>query len=71
MLLSEYIKKLQEVEEKHGGNLKVVYSIDDEGNAYHGVFYEPSLGNFSRTGDEWSPLECTEPDRKPDSVCIN
>lgn len=42
MKLKTYIKKLQKLEEKHG-NLELVYSIDDEGNSFHSVSFEPSI----------------------------
>ena len=41
MKISEMIKNLQEFMNEHG-DLKCWYAIDDEGNAYHPVFYKPS-----------------------------
>lgn len=42
MTLSEFIKHLQELEEKHG-NKEVWYAIDDEGNDYLQIHYKPSV----------------------------
>ena len=39
--LSEYIKALQALYEDHGDTLPLYYSIDDEGNDYKPVYYEP------------------------------
>jgi len=42
MKVSEMIKNLQEFMEEHG-DLECWYAIDDEGNGYHKINYEPSL----------------------------
>ena len=42
MKISEMIKNLQEFMEEYG-DLDCWYSSDDEGNAYHKVYFEPSL----------------------------
>lgn len=44
MKLNEYIKNLQELQKKGCGNYPLVYSIDDEGNAFKQVVFAPSLG---------------------------
>ena len=44
MKLREYIEILKEIEERYGGDLEMVYAIDDEGNAYHPVHYKPNAG---------------------------
>lgn len=43
MTLSEYIKHLQKLEDDYG-DLKVIYSKDDEGNEYQDIEFRPSLG---------------------------
>ena len=42
MKLKEYIEKLQELYLEHG-DLDLVYAIDDEGNYYNTVSYNPSI----------------------------
>lgn len=42
MKISEMITNLQSFLEEHG-DLDCYYAVDDEGNAYHEVYYEPSL----------------------------
>lgn len=63
MKISEHIKALQDLKKKHG-DLELVYSKDDEGNAFSPVVYSPSVGRFS--GREFSQTE-----DNPNSVCIN
>lgn len=42
MKISEMIKNLQEFMAKNG-DLNCWYAADDEGNAYHEVYYKPSM----------------------------
>lgn len=46
MKASKLIKALQETIEEHG-DLELVYSIDEEGNSFHKVYFTPTIGNFS------------------------
>lgn len=41
MKISEMIKNLQEFMAKHG-DIECYYAVDDEGNAYHPVYFKPS-----------------------------
>lgn len=50
MKVSEMIKNLQEFMEVHG-DLECYYAIDDEGNAYHPVYYDPSMYYLDEYGD--------------------
>lgn len=43
MKLDKYIEVLLQLQKEHG-NLDVVYSSDEEGNSFHKVEYDPSLG---------------------------
>lgn len=43
MKLKDYIKTLQDLESEGYGDLEIIYAVDDEGNAYHSVYGEPSL----------------------------
>ncbi len=45
----DIIKDLTKVFEKHG-NLDLVYAIDDEGNAFHKVYWTPTLGFWTKYG---------------------
>jgi len=42
MKIGEYAEHIKKLAQDHP-ELDVVYSIDDEGNAYHKVHYEPSV----------------------------
>lgn len=68
MTLKTYIKKLQELEEKHP-NAKVIYSIDDEGNGFSSIHHDPCAGNF-RDG-EFTNGELSEEGLKINAICIN
>jgi len=46
MRLNNYIKKLQLLQEEYG-NKQLCYGIDDEGNKFRLVFFEPTPGQFS------------------------
>jgi UDP-N-acetylglucosamine 2-epimerase len=63
MKLKDYIKKLQEIADKHP-NLTVVYAADDEGNRFSEVFYDPSYGHFDGESFE-------NGDKKINAVCVN
>jgi len=60
------------------GEYETIYSIDDEGNAFHEVYYdELSIGHFSRgefiskeNVDE-EPEYYEKQDTTPNAVCIN
>jgi hypothetical protein len=42
MKLSEHIKACQSILDEHG-DIECYYAIDEEGNAYHTVAFEPSV----------------------------
>ena len=65
MVLKDYIKKLQELEAKHGGDLLMISASDDEGNDYNEVHYDPTAGNFKKRDREW------QVEGKINSVCVN
>lgn len=50
MKISEMIKGLQEFMADHG-DLECYYAVDDEGNAYHPVYYTPSKYYVDEDGD--------------------
>jgi hypothetical protein len=79
------ISELQEIRAKHG-NLPLVYSVDDEGNSFHEVYYSPSLGHYNKKCNEFSNEEgiseqreeciaggydINEDDYKINALCIN
>lgn len=65
MKLKKLIKKLKEIYKEHG-NLECVYSIDDEGNSFHKIAYEPTEGYYSSEDYEFRN------DQNPiNAVCIN
>ena len=50
MKISEMIRNLQEVAYKYG-DIECWYAVDDEGNAYHPVYFEPSVYYANQYGD--------------------
>jgi len=49
MKLRDYVEHLRKLVRKHGDD-EVVYASDEEGNAFHKVFYTPSIG-FYKDGE--------------------
>ena len=49
--LQEFLKELPETAE-----MEVVTSIDDEGNGYNAVQFEPSIAQFHSMEDPWLEL---------------
>ena len=77
MTVHSLINKLIEIRDRGLGDKKVIYSIDDEGNGYKLVYFNPSLV----IGEEYSydSIEVKEvfnmnelyDDNKINFVCIN
>jgi hypothetical protein len=64
MKLKDYIKKLQDLADQHP-NAIVVYASDSEGNSFHTVGYDPSVGHWDGESFE------NDEERKNNAVCIN
>ena len=62
MKASEYLKDLQALVDLHG-DLDLVYAINEEGNAFHKVEFEPSAGHLK--GDFF------DTEGEVNSICIN
>jgi len=79
MKLKDYAKRLNEIlnESPENGELEVVYAIDDEGNAFHSVWSEPTIGyhgdnDFMSIEDAKDPyFEGQYDKKKPNAICIN
>lgn len=72
MKLRDYMDVLQKIMENGGGDLEVIYAIDDEGNAFHSVFYAPSAGCYEK--DYFIGVNDVDFDdnmHEVNSVCIN
>ena len=68
MKLKEYAKHIAAVAAAHP-DVDVVYCIDDEGNGFSAVHYEPSLGNYD--AGEWLTLDDDNPELTVNAICIN
>lgn len=70
MKLSEYIKKLEELQKKHG-DVTIIYATDSEGNDYCEVQFNPSACRFD--ADDSENVEFWQKDHqiKVNAVCIN
>lgn len=77
MKLKDYIKILQQIQKKHGDNLELIYSIDDEGNWYEKVYFSPSVHYVSKQTLKDDSFDCMNIDDIPTTdkdvavVCIN
>jgi hypothetical protein len=65
--LSELIRELKEIKDKHG-DLPLCHSSDDEGNSYHEVLFSPTPMNMKKTKHN---LEFISDMHKPNYICIN
>ena len=63
MKISEMIKNLETVMLANG-DLECYYAVDDEGNAYHPVYYSPSVYYINQYGDVFQDedLEYEDPE---------
>jgi hypothetical protein len=70
MKLTEYIKKLEEILQTHG-DCKVIYAIDDEGNHFDNVHFDPSPCRFDEDDKEGVEFWHQDQQVKVNAVCIN
>jgi len=66
MILKEYLENLNHLAKENPKSLKmkVVFSIDDEGNAFKNVLFSPSMG--CHNGNDFDNSST-----KKNAVCIN
>ena len=73
MKISEMIKNLQEFMEKHG-DLDCWYAVDDEGNEFHEVYFDPSFRYVDKYGDVYCQEDLDEEDEEDEKdfkpICI-
>ena len=72
MKLKQYMKILKDIAVEFGGDLEVVYGVDDEGNRFQPVHWSPSAGcwagqYFIGVDDE----SFTEETHEINCVCVN
>ena len=67
MKFKDYAKKINEIlkDNAEAGEFEVIYSIDDEGNNFNPVIWDPSKGHMNRDGFD------AESENKPNAVCVN
>lgn len=59
MKISEMIANLEEFKENYG-DLDCWYATDDEGNAYHEVYFDPSFRYVDDEGDMYTEKDLEE-----------
>lgn len=59
MKISEMIKNLEEFKAEYG-DLDCWYATDDEGNAYHEVYFDPSFRYVDDEGDMYTEKDLEE-----------
>lgn len=52
MKLSQHVRALQKLLKEYG-DMDVVYSVDDEGNAFRKIWWSPSLGYYCERDSEY------------------
>ena len=67
MKLKEYLKKLEDLYEKYG-DIELYYSIDDEGNDYREVYYNPSFNYLTKEENELVTPEELEEDEEMNAL---
>ena len=67
MTLDEFLLNINDLVDENPDILDctVIYSIDDEGNAFHKVLFEPTLGFYDNDQGEF------DADHTVNSICIN
>jgi hypothetical protein len=72
MKLSEHIRACQSILDEHG-DIECYYAIDEEGNAYHTVAFEPSV-YYVMEGDLRQRMDCiyseTDKEDYPDDTFV-
>ena len=66
MKLDRLIVELKVIRKAYG-NLPIVYSIDDEGNAFHPVIFSPTLMELDT---DMELVDYKDPEN-PNCICIN
>jgi hypothetical protein len=71
MKISEMIKNLEAVMLANG-DIEVWYAVDDEGNAYHPIYFNPSVYYANEYGDVFQEedLEDEDPEDIAELKCI-
>ena len=67
MKLDRLIIELKVIRKAYG-NLPCVYSMDDEGNAFHPVLFSPTLMELDT---DMEHVDYEDPPKNPNYVCIN
>lgn len=67
MKLRDFLLQINKIVEEDPKNLEleVIYSIDDEGNAFHKIAFTPSLGYYDNDLGEF------DQDHYVNAICIN
>jgi hypothetical protein len=78
MTLENYIKGLQQVMEFNPRfkDCEVIYSVDDEGNAYHKIEFGPSLAIVEDLDERYLEVDISDESMGEDldnvnAICIN
>ena len=61
MTISEMIKNLEAVMAANG-DIEVWYAVDDEGNAYHPIYFTPSVYYVNQYGDMYQEEDLEDED---------
>jgi len=66
----DYLDALNKMDKRNPeiAEFTLVYSVDEEGNAYHQVNWLPTVGHFSKFGDF---IPANETEEESNAVCVN
>lgn len=72
MLFEKYVESLNKLlkDRPETATMETIYSIDDEGNSYNKIYFEPSVGHHSQSDFETENVD-EEDQEKTNAVCIN
>jgi len=71
MKLKEYITKLDKIMKDGYEDLNIIYAIDDEGNEFNEITYNPTVGVYVKDKHTYRRFKNDEDEFEPNAVCIN
>jgi len=73
MLLKEYLAKIDNLVKEYPDALEyeVIYSVDDDGNEYNTVNFDPSVGVYDVIKRDFYTVELNKKGDYIQAICIN
>jgi hypothetical protein len=73
MKFKEFAKNINKIlkDFPESAEFDVVTSIDDEGNGFNAVYYDPGIGHYDSDQRDFIPEKQLEERKKINAVCLN